>query len=146
VWGTDVRALVIEDQPLLAWVLEEILHEHGILEVDSATSEPQAIASAQQNCPDVLIADDHISSGSGVAAIRAICVGKYIPTIFVTADARSVRRSLPDAMIIEKPLLETALIDALEIVLPQKSGKCTPPTDGSTCPDRRQSADLTGAC
>lgn len=118
-----MRALVIEDEALLAWMVEEILREFGITAVDWASSEAQAIAAAHLNSPDVLIADSDISSGSGIAAIRAICADRHIPTVIITADARSARRSVPGAAIAEKPFIEEALVDALERILSQRAMK-----------------------
>jgi chemotaxis response regulator CheB len=109
-----MRALVIEDEALLAWMIEEILLEQGIAAVDLAWSETQAIAAAGRNCPHVLIADSHINNGNAVSAVRSICAGTDIPVIFVTVDAVSMGGALPPAYVVEKPFVAQTLIDALK--------------------------------
>jgi DNA-binding response OmpR family regulator len=118
-----MRALVIEDEALLAWMVEEILREFGITAVDWASSEAQAMAAAHLNSPDVLIADSDISSGNGVAAIRTICADRHIPTVIITGDPPNMRRSVPGAAIAEKPFIEEALADALGSILSEQATK-----------------------
>ena len=46
-----MRVLVIEDEPLLAWVIEDILDELGVGAVDRASSQQEAIAAQNAIVP-----------------------------------------------------------------------------------------------
>ena len=107
-----MRALIIEDECLIAWLVEDMLAELGVTLVEFASSEADAVALAERNCPDLVIADSHLAQGSGAAAARAICADKPVPTIFVTADAASVTGIIPGAAILDKPLTRKELAEA----------------------------------
>ena len=82
----------------------------------------------------MIIADAHIAGGSGAAAVREICADQHIPTVFVTADPASVEGTLPDAVVLGKPLKPMMFIRALEKVLVTPPSRAAffpvPPRDG----------------
>jgi two-component system, response regulator PdtaR len=103
------HALVIEDRPLIAMLIEEELIEYGYGSARTARSERDAIRMAEERCPDLITADDRLSDGSGIAAVRHICRDQAIPVIFITGEPDMIRQSVPDAVILEKPFTHAEL-------------------------------------
>lgn len=111
------HALIIEDELLLAFSVQEALGELGYSTFAIATSMVQAIEAAEKQCPDLIVADHRITDGTGTEAVQAICSSKAIPVVFVTGSAPEVRAHLPEALIVPKPFapsdLETAVSAAV---------------------------------
>lgn len=97
------RALIIEDELLLAFSVEEALRQLGYTSFDIATSLTLAIASAERQSPDLIVADHRITDGTGTEAVQAICSERAIPVVFVTGSEAEVRKTLPEALIVGKP-------------------------------------------
>lgn len=107
------HALIIEDELLLAFTVQEALRELGYATFDIATSMAQAIEAAQAQCPDLIVADHRITDGTGTEAVQSICSDKAIPVVFVTGSGPEVRASLPDALIVAKPFAPSHLASAV---------------------------------
>ncbi len=112
-----MRALIIEDEPLISWMIEDLLVEQGYDEIDIACSEPEAVAAAERASPYLIVSDANLLRGSGVSAVRVICAERYIPTVFLTGDPESVIASLPAAIVLEKPLGTKDFISAIELAI-----------------------------
>ena len=106
-------ALIIEDDFLLAFAVEEALRKLGYSDFEIVNSVSAAIAAALNRCPDLIVADHQITDGTGTDAVLEICSDRPIPVVFVTASASEVRSRLPDALIVEKPLSPTRLGSAV---------------------------------
>ena len=111
------HALIIEDELLLAFSVQEALGQLGYSTFAIATSMAQAIEAAERQCPDLIVADHRITDGTGTEAVQSICSEKAIPVVFVTGSEPEVRARLPDALIVAKPFvlshLETAVTAAV---------------------------------
>ena len=118
-----MHALIIEDEPLIALLIEEHLRGLGFVTFDFAESQAEALAAATLCCPDLITADVRLPKGCGIAAVEAICGGRRIPVVFITATSWEVRARLRDAVIVEKPFapaeLELALIAAVAAAHPR---------------------------
>jgi CheY-like chemotaxis protein len=112
-----LRVLIIEDNALNAMLLAELLAEmgHGVCAI--AATEADAIATALQHRPDLVIADVRLRDGSGVAAVAEILRGGPVPHIFMTGDPTDVKVRLPDAIVIRKPYSADALAKSIERAL-----------------------------
>ena len=108
-----MHALIIEDQFVLAILIEDELRELGYTTVVTVDTESAAVASATAHCPDLIVADERLADGSGIAAIRAICAERHIPFVFVTSYIEEVRRHLPDAVAVPKPFSASVLREAI---------------------------------
>jgi two-component system, response regulator PdtaR len=111
---TALRILVAEDDPLIGILLDEMLVEMGHEVCAVVASEAEAVAAAGQHKPDLVIVDARLGDGSGVHAVDAMLRLGPMPHVFVTGDATSVRRSRPEAVVIEKPFREPDLVDAIQ--------------------------------
>jgi DNA-directed RNA polymerase specialized sigma24 family protein len=82
--ATDV--VIIEDEPLIAMDLEQLVTDLGHRVVRVARTEQQAIAAALQSRPGLILADIHLADGSsGLDAVNEILRSFSVPVIFVTA-------------------------------------------------------------
>ncbi len=113
-----MHALVIEDEYFVFLAVEQALRQIGFTSFDDANSVEEAVNAAERQCPDLIIANHQLIDGTGTDAVLAICSGKDIPVVFVTANGNEVARALPDAIIVDKPfathLLHTAVGQAQE--------------------------------
>jgi len=111
-----MHALIIEDEPMIALVIEDHLRAAGCTSVDFAVTEAEALAAANKHCPDLITSDVRLSQGCGIAAVEAICSGRHIPVVFITATAWEVRERLSDALVVAKPFGPSELTRALVAV------------------------------
>ena len=107
------HALIIEDEEVIALMIEDELTEFGYATIAKATSQLEAVRSAEHECPNLITADDRLSDGSGIAAVRHICRDRAIPVVFITGDPASVEEAIPDAVILEKPFTHFELGSAI---------------------------------
>ena len=82
-----MHALIIEDEPIIAMLIEDHLRALGYTSVDFAVTEAEAVAAARRRCPDLITSDVRLPEGCGIAAVEAICGGGRIPVVFITATA-----------------------------------------------------------
>lgn len=111
------HALIIEDREIIAFMIEDELAELGYASSAKAASQLQAVRLAEQRCPDLITADDHLSEGSGVAAVRHICRHQAIPVLFITGDPKHIQHEVPDSVILEKPFMHAELADAVRLAV-----------------------------
>jgi CheY-like chemotaxis protein len=98
-----MHALIIEDEPITAMLIEDELRALGYATVAFAVTEAEAVAAARHRCPDLITADVGLTEGCGIAAVEAICGGRPIPVVFITANVAEVRARLRGAVVVPKP-------------------------------------------
>jgi CheY-like chemotaxis protein len=108
-----MHALIIEDEPLIALLIEDHLRGIGYLSVDFAVTEAEAVAAARRRRPDLITSDVRLATGCGIAAVQAICGGRDIPVVFITASTQDVRMRVADAVVVAKPFVAGDLSRAL---------------------------------
>lgn len=80
------RVLVIEDEPVIAMHISEIVREAGHEVVGVATTKAEAVALARAEQPGLVLCDIQLDDGStGIEAAQEILAALDIPIIFVTA-------------------------------------------------------------
>lgn len=109
-----MHALIIEDDALIAMLLEDELRDLGYNSVELACTEEEAIEAVARRCPDLITSDGSLMAGTGAGAIRQIRRSLAVPVIFITADPDRARECVPDAPILEKPFFASQLITAVE--------------------------------
>lgn len=83
---TRARVLVIEDEPIIAMDIENIVTEAGHDVVAMADTRETAVAAAHAHRPDLVLADIQLADGSsGVDAVQDILAAFAVPVIFITA-------------------------------------------------------------
>jgi len=102
--ATDV--LIIEDEPIIAMDLEELVQSCGHRVVGVASSEAEAIAMAELTRPGLILADINLGlGGDGTSAVSTILQSHYAPVIFVTAYPERLLTgdAVEPAFVITKP-------------------------------------------
>jgi DNA-binding response OmpR family regulator len=108
-----VHALVIEDQFLIATLIEDELRELGYTSFDIVAREQEAVHAAKLRRPDLITADDTLTDGSGVVAVKEICANHVIPVVFIVGDPDSLVPPVPFAAVVPKPFGGTRLRQAI---------------------------------
>ena len=106
-----MHALIIEDEFLIAMMLEDELRELGYTSFDVATREDRAVALAQERRPDLITADERLASGSGVEAARTICASRRVAVVYIVGDPRLI--AIPGAVKLAKPFRQEELREAV---------------------------------
>ena len=117
-----MHALIIEDEALLALLIEDFLRDRGYTSFHIAANEADAVAAARTRCPDLITSDVRLASGCGISAVRSICSERFIPVIFVTGSEEEVRERAPDALVVAKPFTSAMLDKALARARPPMAG------------------------
>jgi CheY-like chemotaxis protein len=80
------RVLIIEDEPIIALDLENLVTELGHKVVAVASTKDDAVAKAKSERPGLVLADINLGEGgSGIDAVSEILASFDIPVIFITA-------------------------------------------------------------
>jgi len=103
--ATDV--LIIEDEPIIAMDIEELVASCGHRVVGVAATETEAVAIAERCRPGLILADINLGAGggNGTSAVSRIMRNHYAPVIFVTAYPERLLTgdALEPAFVITKP-------------------------------------------
>ena len=102
--ATDV--LIIEDEPVIAMDIEELVQGCGHNVVGVATTEAEAVEMAELHRPGLILADINLGAGGdGTLAVARIMKHHYAPVIFVTAYPERLLTgdALEPAFVITKP-------------------------------------------
>ncbi len=104
-----MHALIIEDEYMIATVIEYVLRDCGFDSFDIASSSETAIAAAASRRPDLITADLQLEAGSGIEAVDTICGRPSIPVIFITGTAAQIRDRVTEHAVLKKPFSEQTL-------------------------------------
>jgi CheY-like chemotaxis protein/DNA-directed RNA polymerase specialized sigma24 family protein len=98
--------LIIEDEPIIAMDIEELVQNCGHNVVGVAASEAEAVRLARQCRPGLILADINLGlGGDGAAAVARIVQDHDVPVIFVTAypERLLTGEAVEPAFVITKP-------------------------------------------
>jgi CheY-like chemotaxis protein len=114
------RILVIEDEPIIAMDLEQIVRDLGHDVVGIATTRGEAVTEALRCRPGLVLADIRLADdSSGIDAVRDILETIDVPVIFITAfPERLLTGDRPEpAFLITKPYQPAAVRAAISQAL-----------------------------
>ena len=100
------EVLIIEDEPVIAMDIEELVGSCGHKVVGVAASEAEAVELAELHRPSLILADINLGAGGdGMAAVSRILQHHYAPVIFVTAypERLLTGEATEPAFVITKP-------------------------------------------
>ena len=108
-----LRTLVVEDDAMIGALLGETLESlgHAVCAVESNVA--NAVAAASHWRPDLMIVDVGLGEASGVAAVKEILRGGFVPHVFVTGDLVRGRPLGPETVLIHKPFRVSDLEQAI---------------------------------
>lgn len=115
----DTPLLVIEDEAMIAWMVETMLEEMGFRSIAVAATGDRAIALAGTTPPGLIITDINLGPGlDGIAAAATIRVERPAPVIFITGYAGAeayarIQGEVPGAALLRKPVLVVELRSAI---------------------------------
>lgn len=115
------HVLVIEDEPLIADYIADLAEQGGATSIAFATSEADAIASARDCFPDLILSDvDLKAGGRGPLAVSAIqtTIGA-VPVIFITGTPEDCEPCEDAAAILSKPIIAGLVVSEIQRVAPQ---------------------------
>jgi CheY-like chemotaxis protein len=110
--GVAARVLIIEDEPIIALDLQQLVEGAGHEVVGVASSEDEAVAIAEAERPTLVLADINLGEGGdGATAVARILERHRAPVIFVTAypERLLTGAQLEPAFVITKPFEPTTL-------------------------------------
>lgn len=102
--ATDI--LIIEDEPLIAMDIEEMVESLGHRVVGTARTHTEAVAMFSKSRPKMVLADIQLADGSsGIDAVNEILSSTSVPVIFITAfPERLLTGERPEpAFLVTKP-------------------------------------------
>lgn len=112
--------LVVEDEVMIAWMIESLLEDMGFSSVTIVSSGEDAVAAAVRLHPALLVSDINLGSRGmdGIAAAVAISAVEDPMILFVTAHAGSgevgrIGASVPGALVLRKPVERAELARAV---------------------------------
>ena len=104
--GAATDVLIIEDEPVIAMDIEELVQSCGHNVVGVAATEEEAVEIAERTRPGLILADINLGlGGDGTTAVSRIMRHHYAPVIFVTAypERLLTGEALEPAFVITKP-------------------------------------------
>ena len=111
-----MHAFIIEDDYLIAQSLQDMLEPLGFRRFSFAKSEDAAVMGAGGEPIDLITADVRLLPGDGLKAVQSICKRRDIPVIFITGYADELIDRAPEAVVVQKPVEEQDLRNAVERV------------------------------
>lgn len=80
------RVLIIEDEPIIAMDIENLVQDMGHEVIGVARTHKEAARLAQQETPGIILADIKLADGSnGIDAVNEILDNIEVPVVFITA-------------------------------------------------------------
>jgi len=116
------RILVIEDDPVVSLGIEQLLAEAGYVVLGSCARGEDALAIAERDRPDLVLADVKLAGAmDGIDAVAAIAGRRKVLVIFVTAHTdpgtRARMEAAGPAEILAKPVPDLLLLHAVAAAL-----------------------------
>jgi CheY-like chemotaxis protein len=110
--GAVARVLIIEDEPIIALDIQDLVERCGHCVVGIAGSEQEAVEIARRDPPSLVLADINLGvGGDGATAVARIMRHISVPVIFVTAYPERLLTGvgLEPTYVITKPFDPTTL-------------------------------------
>ncbi len=104
-----LEVLVVEDEPLIAMLLAELLGEMGHAVCATESTQAGAVAAALRCRPGLMIVDAGLTQGSGIAAVSEILLDRFVPHVFVTGSNLSPADLNSNAVVLRKPFRNSDL-------------------------------------
>ena len=124
----DLPALVIEDQPLIAWEVEGLLRDMGFEKIVVACTAPAAILAYQSQPPKLIVTDLHLGyrEESAFSALKQIDRQSQVAKVIVTGsdmnDDVQELLTAPNCVLVRKPFDPEDLRGAVQKVLVSMHG------------------------
>jgi CheY-like chemotaxis protein len=113
------HVLIIEDEPMIAMLLQDVFEDAGATSFAFAATECDAVELAVQNVPAVIASDVRLIEGSGPKAVEQIraALGS-IPAMFITGTPDACPLVDPLNVVLVKPVSVDQLTEAFAQIAP----------------------------
>jgi CheY-like chemotaxis protein/DNA-directed RNA polymerase specialized sigma24 family protein len=125
---TPARVLIIEDEPMIAMDIQDIVEDAGHTVTGIASTRDEAVRLFGETPPDLVLADIQLAdNSSGIEAVNDMWADRPVPVIFITAfPERLLTGEKPEpAFLITKPFqreaVQVAMAQALFFHGPEQS-------------------------
>ena len=116
----NIRVLLIEDEPMIGIMLEEILIDAGF-EVVGIAARLKIALDMIENCKfDAAIVDANLA-GESASPAAAVLASRGVPFFVLSGySAEQLRDAFPGVVVVRKPCLPADLIRSLRKILPKQ--------------------------
>ncbi|ACI57986.1 response regulator receiver protein (plasmid) [Rhizobium leguminosarum bv. trifolii WSM2304] len=119
------NVLIVEDQPLIALSLKDTVEELGHNTIGIASNMYQARLNSSD--ADLAFVDVNLEDGPTGPIIGRTLVDANVSVLFMTSDPGAIR-GVPGALgVIQKPVLDLDLVEALQYVADRRAGNTNVP-------------------
>jgi two-component system, response regulator PdtaR len=126
------RALIIEDDPLIACELEDILDGLEFEVFGPSMTEDDAVEAARTHRPDLALVDVRLAKGNGISAAARITANLDLRVVYVTANRDEVNRRDAAAIVVNKPFNREMIERAIRSAFGSRGGDSNPPERSGT--------------
>ena len=113
-FNSCTRVLIVEDDAIVASMMEGIVEDFGYQIVGPASDFQSALRSANSDEVDFALLDFDLGGGRDPAPIASVLAERGIPFAFTTGGCPAIIRKLfADAPIVSKPIHDDELLDLL---------------------------------
>ena len=113
------HVLVIEDEPMVAMLLQDAFEQAGATSFAFAATEQDAVWLALEHAPAVISSDVQLLEGTGPSAVQRIHAELGdVPVIFITASPADCQPCNPPGIVLSKPVTAGQIIAAFQQVAP----------------------------
>jgi CheY-like chemotaxis protein len=114
-----VHVLIIEDEALVALLIQDVLKDEGATSFAFASTQGQAVAAARDRRPALTTSDVKLRDGTGPRAVTEILAELGpVPVLFITATPDDCEPCEPPALILGKPVGRVELVHAFHQLAP----------------------------
>lgn len=116
------NVLIVEDQPLIALNLQDTVEELGHNTIGIASNMYQALLLSSG--ADIALVDVNLEDGPTGPIIGRSLAEADVSVLFMTSDPGAIRGGVAGALgVIQKPVLDLELIEAIQYVANRRAGK-----------------------
>lgn len=110
------RVLVVEDEPIVAMMVEDMLADLGVAVVGPATTLEEALSLARADRLDAAVLDVNLN-GERSAPVAAVLQSRGVPFVFATGYGPGERDEHPTAPVVQKPYRGDQMAEALRRIM-----------------------------
>jgi len=121
----DLLLLIVEDNPLIGFMLEDVLAGAGHRVAGPVATLDEAVSSAERQHPDLALVDiDLQGQGTGVDLARLLKERMQVPTVFVSGQVLVARAHQDVAVgLLKKPFSPDSLVASVALIERRLAGE-----------------------
>lgn len=120
--SASLRVLIVEDESLVAMMIEDILTFQGLDVVANVASVPAALHAVEQGGFDIALLDVNIA-GQRVFPVADALLGRGLPLVFATGyGLQGIREDLRHLPVVAKPFSPDHLVRCLRAAAARHAG------------------------